>query len=104
MRPLAEALRGTLAALGIGGAVGRAAAVRAWPEVARACIGVDAGRTRALRVDGDTLLVTVPSPVLAQELRLRSEEIRVALHRLAPDAGVRAVRFIPSGRAPVRSA
>jgi hypothetical protein len=95
MRPIAEALRGAFATLGLTRDVARASAVRVWPEVARACIGDDACRTRAIRVDGDTLLVTVPSPILAQELRLRSEEIRAELARLAPDAGVRLVRFVP---------
>jgi hypothetical protein len=95
MRPLADAISGTLAALGISRRVARAAAVRAWPEVARSCLGADGARTRALRVEGDTLVVTVASPVLAQELRLRAEEIGAELRRLAPDAGVRAVRYVP---------
>ena len=96
MRPLAEVLRGTLKALGITRDVARAGAVQAWPSVARACIGAeDAARTRALRVDGDTLIVAVPSPVLAQELRLRYEDLRAELFRLAPESSVRAVRFVP---------
>lgn len=95
MRPLAEVLRGTLASLGIGGAVSRAAAVNAWPAAARACIGSDVDRTRALRVDDGALVVAVPSPVLAQELRLRSESILAELERRAPDAGVRELRFVP---------
>jgi len=95
MRSLTETLRVTLAALGISRDVAKASAVRAWPAAARSCIGEDASRTRALRVDGDTLVVTVPSPVVAQELRLRSEDIRAELTRMAPDAGVRHVRFVP---------
>ena len=95
MRPLAETLRATLAALGIGRAVARAAAVDAWREAARACIGDEAERTHAIRVEEATLVVRVPSPVLAQELRLRSGEVLAELRRRAPEAGVSAVRFVP---------
>jgi len=96
MRPLADVLRGTLEALGISRDVARAGAMQAWPAVARACIGAEeAARTRAVRVDGDTLVVSVPSPVLAQELRLRSEDVRAELARRVPDSSVRDVRFVP---------
>lgn len=95
MRPIAESLRGLLASLGLSEPVARAAAVAAWPAVARDCIGVEADRTRALRVDDGTLVVSVPSPILAQELRLRAEELVAELGARAPDAGVRAVRFVP---------
>ncbi len=95
MRPLSETLRATFAALGIGRAVARAGAVAAWQGVARDVIGRDAARTRALRVDDGTIVVAVASPVLAQELRLRSAEVVALLARAAPEAGVRAVRFVP---------
>jgi len=95
LRPLADALRGTLAALGIRGAVAKAGVVAAWPAAARACIGEDASRTRALAVEGDTLVVAVPSPVLAQELRLHSEQLLRDLAGRAPDATVHTIRFVP---------
>ncbi len=95
MRRLADALRGTLAALGIGRAVELAALVDAWPEAARVCVGDAAAGTRALRVEEQTLVVAVRSPVIAQELRLRSVELLAELGRRAPEAGVAAVRFVP---------
>lgn len=95
MRSLADALRATLTALGIRRDVARAAAVAAWPEVMRETIGPAGERTRALRVDGDTLVVAVSSPVLAQELRLRAGEVLAALALKAPDAEVRDMRFVP---------
>lgn len=95
MRPIADALRRTLRSLGIGGAVARAGAIEAWPDAARACIGDAAARTRALRVEGSTLVVTVTSPVLAQELRLRGNDLLAELAQRSPDAGVTAVRFVP---------
>lgn len=85
----------TLAALGIGRAVARAGAVEAWTVSARACIGPDASRTRALHVDDDTLVVAVPSPVLAQELRLHVDDLLGELSRRAPGSSVRAIRFVP---------
>lgn len=96
MRPLAETLRETLRSLGIGGAVARAGAVSAWPAVAAQVLGADGARTRALRVEGDTIVVAVASPILAQELRLRAADVVALLARAAPDAGVRSVRFVPS--------
>lgn len=95
MRPLADALREALAALGLGHGMARAAAVAAWQDAARACIGDDAQRTKALRVEERTLVVAVPSPVLAQELRLRSHDLLRELGRRAPEANVAAVRFVP---------
>ncbi len=95
MRSLAESLQATLTLLGIRGGVARAAAVAAWRDVAREAIGADAGRTRALRVEAGTIVVAVPSPVLAQELRLRTGELVAALAERAPEAGVRDVRFVP---------
>lgn len=95
MRSLAESLKATFALLGIRRDVARASAVAAWREVAREAIGVDAERTRALRVEAGTIVVAVPSPVLAQELRLRTGELVAALAEHAPEAGVRDVRFVP---------
>lgn len=95
MRPISEALRATLVALGISGAVARAGAVVAWPEVARVVLGAEAARTRALRVDGDTIVVAVASPVLAQELRLRADEVLALIARAAPESRVRALRCVP---------
>lgn len=95
MRSLADALRDTLASLGLTRALARAGALEAWPEVARRCLGPEGDRTRALRIDDGTLVVAVPSPVLAGELRLRAGEILGELERRAPEAGVRALRFVP---------
>lgn len=95
MRTLEEALRRTLDRLGIRDEVARAEAVRAWPRVASVVLGDAASRTRALRVDGDTLVVSVASPVLAQELRLRAADLVSALAAAAPASGVRALRFVP---------
>jgi hypothetical protein len=95
MRRISETLRSTFAKLGIGGAVARAGALEAWSGAARVCLGDDATRTRALRIDDGTLVVGVRSPVLAQELRLRSADVLAELARRAPDSGVVAVRFVP---------
>jgi hypothetical protein len=95
MRSIGESVRATLDRLGLRGGVARAAALRAWPEAASRVVGAEATRTRALRVHAGTIVVAVASPVLAQELRLRQEDLIVALGRLAPEAGIRALRFVP---------
>lgn len=95
MRPIGEAVRAALRALGIARGVARAAAVSAWSAAASDAVGDEAaGRTRALRVDGDAIVVAVSSPVVAQELRLRSGELVEALARRAPESGVRRIRFV----------
>lgn len=48
-----------------------------------------------MRIEGETIVVAVSSPVLAQELRLRQREVLEALARLAPEAHIRALRFVP---------
>jgi hypothetical protein len=95
VRSLAEALRSAFATLGLAPAVARAAALEAWPAIARRCLGPEGDRTRALSVERGTLVIAVPSPLLAGELRLRSGEILDELERRAPEARIRAVRFVP---------
>jgi len=95
VRSISDALGTTLRSLGLRRGVERARAVAAWPAAAASVVGVDASRSRAVRIEGETLVVAVSSPVLAQELRLRQQEVLEALARLAPEAHVRALRFVP---------
>jgi hypothetical protein len=95
VRPIGEVLDATLEALGLRRSVARANAVLVWPAAAGTVLGREAVRTRALRVEGTTMVVAVESPVLAQELRLRQGDLLCELARLAPDGRVRALRFVP---------
>ena len=96
MRPIARAIQTALRTLGIEGDVARTDAVRAWHAVATAILGDDAMSTRAVRTDGDTLVVVVPTAQWAGEIRLREREILSALAERAPASRIARVRCVPS--------
>ena len=84
MKPIGRVVDRALRALGVDRDVARADAVRAWPEAAASVLGADARDTHAVRADGDTLVVTVPTAQWAGELRLRERELIAAVTRRAP--------------------
>lgn len=96
MKPIGRAVQQALRALGVDREVSRADAVRAWPEAAIAVLGIDADRTRAIRADGDTLVVAVPGAQWAGEIRLRERELVAALTERAPASGIVRVRPVPA--------
>jgi len=96
MRPIARAIASALHTLGIDQDVARADAVRAWPAAATTVLGADAVTTRAVRADGDTLVVLVPTAQWAGEIRLRERELLVALADRAPASRIARLRCVPS--------
>jgi len=96
MRPIARAIASALRTLGIDQDVARADAVRAWPAAATTVLGADAVTTRAVRTDGDTLVVLVPTAQWAGEIRLRERELLVALADRAPASRIARLRCMPS--------
>ncbi len=96
MKPLTRAVDRTLRALGIDRDVARADAVRAWAEAATAVLGADATATRAVRADGDTLVVLVPTAQWAGEIRLREGELLRVLADRAPQSRIARLRCVPS--------
>jgi len=96
MKPLARALGRTLRALGIDRDVARADAVREWREAAAEVLGADARATRAVRADGDTLVIVVPTAQWAGEIRLREREILQVIARRAPESRIARLRCVPS--------
>jgi predicted nucleic acid-binding Zn ribbon protein len=96
MRPIARAIQGALRTLGIDQGVARADAVRAWHAAATTVLGGDAVGTRAVRTDGDTLVVLVPTAQWAGEIRLRERELLRALADRAPASRIAHLRCIPS--------
>lgn len=95
MRPIGRAIERALHALGVDRDVARADAVRAWSDAAASVLGSDARDTRALRADGDTLVISVPTAQWAGEIRLRERELIVALGVRAPSSGITRVRPVP---------
>lgn len=96
--PLAGAVDRLLRGLGIADDVARVEAIDAWPSVAVAVLGPDAGTTRAVRIDGSTLVVTVPTSAWSAEIRLRESEIVAQLRAAAPRSGIVRVRPVPTDR------
>lgn len=96
MRPIARAIQSALRTLGIEGEVARADAVRAWHDAATTVLGADAVSTRAVRTDGDTLVVLVPTAQWAGEIRLRERELLRALAERAPASRIARLRCVPS--------
>ena len=96
MRPIARAIESALRTLGIDRDVARADAVRAWSAAATTILGADAVTTRAVRTDGDTLVVLVPTAQWAGEIRLRERELLVALADRAPASRIARLRCMPS--------
>lgn len=95
MRPIGEVVARALHALGVDRDVARVDAIRAWPDVATSVLGRDAAVTRAVRADGDTLVVVVPTAQWAGEIRLRERELLAALRERAPTSDIAHLRPAP---------
>lgn len=96
MRPIGRAIQSALRTLGIDREVARADAVRVWQAAATTVLGADAVSTRAVRADGDTLVVLVPTAQWAGEIRLRERELLRALAQRAPASRIARLRCVPS--------
>ena len=96
MRPIARAIQTALRTLGIEDDVARADAIRVWHDAATAVLGADAVSTRAVRTDGDTLVVLVPTAQWAGEIRLRERELLREVGERAPASNIAHVRCVPS--------
>jgi len=96
MRPIARAIQSALRTLGIDQGVARVDAVRAWHAAATTVLGEDAVLTRAVRADGDTLVVLVPTAQWAGEIRLRERELLRVLADRAPASRIARLRCVPS--------
>ncbi len=59
-------------------------------------LGIDQESTRALRADGDTLVVLVPTAHWAGEIRLRERDLLQALADRAPTSRIAHLRCVPS--------
>ena len=96
MRPVGRVVGRVLRGLGIATEVARAGAVEAWPAVALAAFGADASTTRAVSIDGATLIVAVPTSAWASEIRLREGDLVRALANAAPASDIRSIRTVPA--------
>lgn len=96
MRPIGRAVELALRRLGLDRDVARADALRAWADAAAAVLGEDARSTRAVRADGATLVIVVPTAQWAGEIRLRERELVMAVTKRAPSSGITRLRPVPA--------
>lgn len=96
LRPISRVVDQVLRGLGIATEVARIDATRAWPAVAAATLGSGAELTKAVRVDGTTLVVAVPTSAWASEIRLRETELLERLAAASPRSGITSLRAVPS--------
>lgn len=98
MKPVSRAVDRLLRGLGIATDVARVEAIDRWPAVAVSVFGPDGATTRAVSIDGTTLVVGVPTSSWASEVRLRESEIVRRLATAAPRSGIRRIRSVPLAR------
>ncbi|MBI2773056.1 MAG: DUF721 domain-containing protein [Chloroflexi bacterium] len=98
MKPISRAVDRVLRGLGLATEVARASAIDVWPAAAAGVLGPDGERTRAIAVDGDTLVVSVPDGAWAAEIRLRSADLRERIAVLAPRAKIASIRSVVTVR------
>lgn len=96
LRPVARVVDRLLRGLGIATDVARIDATRAWPAVAAATLGSGAELTKAVRVDGTTLVIAVPTSAWASEIRLREAQLLDGLAAASPRSGITSLRAVPS--------
>ena len=96
MRPLGGVVVRVLRTLGLERDLARAAALDAWAAAAARVIGQDAARTRAVRVEEDTLVVAVPTVQWSAEIRLRQRALVDAVRKAAPGSGIARIRSVPA--------
>ncbi|MBP1705811.1 MAG: hypothetical protein H6Q36_1550 [Chloroflexi bacterium] len=92
-RRVGELLPDAARALGLEEELRRARAGVAWEAIVTARVPAAAGGSRAIRVEGELLLVEASAPIVGQELRLRSTELAEAFAEATgiPVTGLRVV-------------
>lgn len=91
-----ELLPGAARALGLEEELRRARAVLAWEAIVAERVPAAAGGSRAVRLDGDQLVVEAAAPIVGQELRLRSTEL-VEAFAAATGLPVTGLRVVVAG-------
>jgi hypothetical protein len=78
MRRLGDLLPGMAASLGIEDELRLARAMSSWQRLVEELVPAAAGATELLALQPDALVVGASAPIVAQELRLRADELLAA--------------------------
>jgi Dna[CI] antecedent, DciA len=95
-RRVGELLPDAARALGLEEELRRARAGLAWEAIVGDRLPAAAGGTRAVRVEGDLLVVEAAAPIVGQEIRLRSTEL-VEAFAAATGIPVTGLRVVVAG-------
>ncbi len=87
---LGDILKSSLEKWDFGPTMLRYEVVEKWPELAGAQI---AGKSRAIGLQGDLLLIEVDHPAWVQELNLLKPQLMAKIRRSYPRSGVKDIRF-----------
>jgi hypothetical protein len=93
MRRLSDVLPSVASQLGLERQLERGRAIASWERLVEELVPVASGATHLLEIRPPTLIVTADDPFVAQELRLRSEQLLHAFS-VAP-GGVRLLELRP---------
>ncbi len=88
---LGALLNGVLGRLGLAQSMGGWNAVVHWPEIVGELV---ASRSKAIRYEDDTLLVSVPDAAWRQELLMDTDRILGKIHDLPGGKAVKKIRFV----------
>jgi predicted nucleic acid-binding Zn ribbon protein len=94
MRRLGDLLPEAAAALGLEGPLQMGRAMAAWQRLVEERVPAAAGRTRLLDLRAAELVVAAASPIVAQELRLRSAELLTAFGEVPGGRRMRELRVV----------
>jgi hypothetical protein len=93
MKRLSDVLPGVASQLGLDGQLERGRAIASWERLVEELVPAASGASHLLEIRPPALIVTADDPFVAQELRLRSDEL---LHAFAvAPGGVRLLELRP---------
>ena len=102
MSRIGDLIPGAAARLGLADELRRARAVATFDAIVAERAPAAHGACRALRIEGEALVVEADAPIVAQELRLHARQL-VAAFRSSPAGGdVTELRVTVRGRQPSR--
>ena len=102
MRRIGELIPAAAAQLGLADELRRARAVATFDAIVAEQAPAAHGACRAIRVEGEALIVEADAPIVAQELRLHGRQLIAAFRTAPAGAPVSELRVTVRGRNPSR--
>jgi hypothetical protein len=100
MSRISDLIPAAAARLGLADELRRARAVATFDAIVAERAPAAHGACRALRVEGDALVVEADAPIVAQELRLHARQLADAFRAAPAGAAISEIRVTVRGRGP----